>query len=296
MQYGKNSARAADTAGLGHITPHQLPGIYATALINAGVSLQAMMALLGHVSTQWSALRTPLDQHRAGRIEATRTWRKVTSRAAHDRTPAADHVSPAPDGRNGDETTARRRLLPASSPQGRAVCQHLDTAPTSHRRRPPRNTCRPTPRRTGSGRRREQRGWSNEAGRDLKLIARLEALIAQSEPAWAKTPYSGSNVSAPNSATSGQHDHLHRRRCTRKDQPVNALPRPTTAGHRRRTPDPTNRTRTLTGLYQNRPTCAQPSKQSPKASNATKNDSASSPSRDPDDEPFPPNCVSIDPD
>ncbi|WP_373141675.1 tyrosine-type recombinase/integrase [Mycobacterium marinum] len=46
--------QAAHTAGLGHITPHQLRHTYATALINAGVSLQALMALPGHVSTQMS--------------------------------------------------------------------------------------------------------------------------------------------------------------------------------------------------------------------------------------------------
>ena len=46
--------RAATTAGLGHITPHQLRHTYATALVNAGVSLQALMAILGHVSAQMS--------------------------------------------------------------------------------------------------------------------------------------------------------------------------------------------------------------------------------------------------
>jgi site-specific recombinase XerD len=39
--------RAAQEAGLGAITPHQLRHTYATALVNAGVSLQALMALLG---------------------------------------------------------------------------------------------------------------------------------------------------------------------------------------------------------------------------------------------------------
>src|SRR5450759_5785207 len=42
--------RAASEAGLTHVTPHQLRHTYATALVNAGVSLQALMALLGHVS------------------------------------------------------------------------------------------------------------------------------------------------------------------------------------------------------------------------------------------------------
>jgi hypothetical protein len=46
--------RAASAAGLGHVTPHQLRHTYATALINAGVSLQALMALLGHVSAEMS--------------------------------------------------------------------------------------------------------------------------------------------------------------------------------------------------------------------------------------------------
>src|SRR5664279_3202547 len=41
-------ARAGEAAGLGKLTPHQLRHTYATALVNAGVSLQALMALLGH--------------------------------------------------------------------------------------------------------------------------------------------------------------------------------------------------------------------------------------------------------
>jgi site-specific recombinase XerD len=35
-----------------HVTPHQLRHTYATSLVNAGMSLQALMALLGHVSTE----------------------------------------------------------------------------------------------------------------------------------------------------------------------------------------------------------------------------------------------------
>ena len=50
----KELDRAATTAGLGHVTPHQLRHTYATALVNAGVSLQALMAILGHVSAAMS--------------------------------------------------------------------------------------------------------------------------------------------------------------------------------------------------------------------------------------------------
>src|SRR5207302_2933116 len=46
--------RAATQAGIGAATPHQLRHTYATALVNSGVSLQALMALLGHVSAEMS--------------------------------------------------------------------------------------------------------------------------------------------------------------------------------------------------------------------------------------------------
>ena len=46
--------RAAADAGLGHVTSHQLRHTFATAMVNAGVSLQALMALLGHVSAEMS--------------------------------------------------------------------------------------------------------------------------------------------------------------------------------------------------------------------------------------------------
>jgi len=46
--------RAAAEAGLDGVVPHQLRHTYATALVNAGCSLQALMALLGHVSATMS--------------------------------------------------------------------------------------------------------------------------------------------------------------------------------------------------------------------------------------------------
>jgi hypothetical protein len=46
--------RAAGQAGITAATPHQLRHTYATALVNSGVSLQALMALLGHVSAEMS--------------------------------------------------------------------------------------------------------------------------------------------------------------------------------------------------------------------------------------------------
>lgn len=63
-------ATAARRAGLsgpdGHplrVTPHQLRHTYATELANAGMSLQALMALLGHVTAEmtlrYAALASP---------------------------------------------------------------------------------------------------------------------------------------------------------------------------------------------------------------------------------------------
>jgi site-specific recombinase XerD len=46
--------RAAAEARLDGVVPHQLRHTYATALVNAGCSLQALMALLGHVSAAMS--------------------------------------------------------------------------------------------------------------------------------------------------------------------------------------------------------------------------------------------------
>ena len=46
--------RAGQEAGIGVVTPHQLRHTYATALVNAGVSLQALMALLGHQTAAMS--------------------------------------------------------------------------------------------------------------------------------------------------------------------------------------------------------------------------------------------------
>src|SRR5674536_193464 len=47
-------ARACQSADLPTITPHALRHTYTTALVDAGVSLQALMQLLGHVSAAMS--------------------------------------------------------------------------------------------------------------------------------------------------------------------------------------------------------------------------------------------------
>src|SRR5262249_40521969 len=80
-------SRAAATAGIGHVTPHARSHTYATALITAGVSLQALMALLGHVSAEMSL--------RYARLFDT------TVRAEYERALdlAKTHLGPMPSGR-----------------------------------------------------------------------------------------------------------------------------------------------------------------------------------------------------
>lgn len=48
----RNLELAAANAGIGHVTPHQLGHTYATTLVNGGMSTEALMAVLGHVTPE----------------------------------------------------------------------------------------------------------------------------------------------------------------------------------------------------------------------------------------------------
>lgn len=186
-------ARSAQVARINHVTPHQLRHTYATALVNAGVSLQALMALLGHVSAEMSLRYAHLFD--------------ATVRAEYERA----------------LTLAKTRIGPMPTPNGRATipvaanntggCSHADDwrdAPViksrlagGHCLRAPAqgacpyaNICEHCPNfRTDtasvavlSAQRidtaalaadAERRGWIDEADRHHKLLARLDTLIAQ---------------------------------------------------------------------------------------------------------------------
>lgn len=95
-------AHAAETAGLDKITPHALRHTYATALVNSGCSLQALMQLLGHVSANMSL--------RYGRLFDTTVRAEYERALAQTKTHlAATPAQPVPGAPNG---TGPRSPLP----------------------------------------------------------------------------------------------------------------------------------------------------------------------------------------
>jgi len=141
----KGLADAAIAAGLGgrdgatlHVTPHQLRHTYGTALVNGGMSLQALMALLGHVSAEmtlrYASLASP------------------TVRAAYDQA----------------MTKARSRLTLPIAPLGQAIVpdrvQWLSAE--MFKTRIAHGYCSRTPAA-------EARGWDPEVARHTRVINSL---------------------------------------------------------------------------------------------------------------------------
>jgi len=177
-------SRAAQLAGLDHITPHQLRHTYATALVNAGVSLQALMALLGHASAEMSL--------RYGRLFDT-TVKDEYERALdlakqQARTPATGRTSlPLTDitgGRDWKETPLLKSRMAGgfclrAPAQGACtyanICEHCP----SYRAEPSSLPILAAQRIDAEALAQdaENRGWISEAKRHQQLIARLDTLI-----------------------------------------------------------------------------------------------------------------------
>lgn len=178
--------RAAAEAGLAHVTPHQLRHTYATALVNAGVSLQALMALLGHVSATMSL--------RYGRLF------DATVRTEYERALdlAKSHIGPLPAGRAGlplvdvtgrgdwkDTPALKSRLAggfclraPAQGACPYAnICEHCPSFRTDATHLPVLAAQRQDAETLAADA--EARGWIDEADRHHRLIARLDAVMAQ---------------------------------------------------------------------------------------------------------------------
>ena len=185
---------AADLAGLEHVTSHQLRHTYATALVNAGVSLQALMALLGHVSAEMSlrygrlfdsTVRT--EYERALELAKQETALQPSagnSAAGRVQLPLAD-ITGGKDWRTTPLLKSRMAggfclRAPAQGACSYAnICEHCP----SYRADPSSLPILAAQRVDAEALARdaEERGWIDEAERHHKLIARLDALIADRE-------------------------------------------------------------------------------------------------------------------
>jgi integrase len=174
--------RAASAAGLGHVTSHQLRHTFATAMVNAGVSLQSLMALLGHVSAEMSL--------RYGRLF------DQTVRAEYERALdlAKARIGPLPDGPKRIPVTADGdwRQAPAiksrlaggyclrSPAQGACpyanICEHCPSFRTDAASITVLSAQRVDAEALAADA--EARGWIAEADRHRQLIARLDTLLA----------------------------------------------------------------------------------------------------------------------
>lgn len=179
---------AAQIAGLDHVTPHQLRHTYATALVNAGVSLQALMALLGHMSAEMS-LRYGRLFDTTVRVEYERALDLAKQQA---RTPATGGISlPLTDITGGADWKStpllKSRLAggfclraPAQGACPYAnICEHC---PSFHAE--PSSLPILAAQRVDAqalARDAEERGWIAEAERHQRLIARLDTLITKAQ-------------------------------------------------------------------------------------------------------------------
>jgi integrase len=175
--------RAAEAAGIGHVTPHQLRHTFATAMVNAGVSLQSLMALLGHVSAAMSL--------RYGRLFDT------TVRAEYERALdlAKARIGPLPterlripvtgDGDWRDAAAIKTRLggghclrAPAQGSCTYAnICEHCPNFHTDAASISVLSAQRADAEALAADA--ESRGWSDEAHRHRRLITRLDTLLAE---------------------------------------------------------------------------------------------------------------------
>jgi integrase len=177
--------RATQVAGIGHVTPHQLRHTYATALVNAGVSLQALMALLGHVSAEMS-LRYGRLFDATVRAEYERALDLAKSRLGT--LPSGRRMIPVATSADQDwrEAPAIKSRLAGgycvrAPVQGACpyanICEHCPNFRTDVASLPILAAQRVDAEALAADA--ETRGWIDEADRHRRLISRLDALITE---------------------------------------------------------------------------------------------------------------------
>jgi len=180
--------RATEAAGLGHATPHQLRHTYATALVNAGVSLQSLMVLLGHVSATMSLRYGRLfdttvkeEYERALTLAKQRPGATPSSRTS---LPLAD-ITGGADWKNTPFIKSRLAggfclRTPAQGACTYAnICENCPSLHTDASSLPVLAAQRVDA--EALARDAEERGWITEADRHRKLITRLDTLISEAQ-------------------------------------------------------------------------------------------------------------------
>jgi integrase len=181
--------RAATEAGLKSVTPHQLRHTYATALINSGVSLQALMAMLGHVSAEMSLRYGRLfdETVRADYERALTQAKAQLGPVLPSRTqlPIADISGGATDWK--DTPTIKARLAggyclrtPAQGACAYAnLCEHCPNFRTESTFLPILATQRTDAAALAADA--DARGWGEEATRHRRLVERLDQLMNRTD-------------------------------------------------------------------------------------------------------------------
>jgi hypothetical protein len=185
-------ACACHTAGLTRITPHQLRHTWATALINAGCSLQALMHLLGHTSAAMSlryaklfdtTLRADYEQALA---QAKAQYGPLPSPTLPGRAlPILDFTG---GGDWKDTPLVKARLAGGyclrTAAQGACsyanICEHCPNFRTDTAFRTVLAAQRADTEILAADA--EARGWGEEAARHRRLLSRLDAHMAQTQP------------------------------------------------------------------------------------------------------------------
>jgi integrase len=177
--------RAAETAGLDHVTPHQLRHTYATALVNAGVSLQALMALLGHQSAAMSLRYGRLFDH-----TVRSDYERALALAKERLGPVLPEApTEAPGGNWRELPLIKSRLAGGhclrTPAQGACpytnICEHCPNFRSEPSFLPILAAQRADAEALQADA--ERRGWGQEASRHRALIERLDALIGQAQAA-----------------------------------------------------------------------------------------------------------------